>query len=301
MAPTHSTTPKANTQFAWITPCFKGLGQIMLQENEITGFLFLVGIFVGSFKMGIAVMVSVCVATFAANIFKYNAENINKGFYGFNAALIGAALVLLYKLTLILWCSIFIGAIASVVVQHFFITKRIPVFTLPFVVITWALFFLINKFIPEMKVSASVMNVLPEADFGIALRGYGQVIFQDNIIAGAIFFVGVFISSPIAALYGFFGAIIAVLIALPFSISIENIMLGLVSYNAVLCAIAFADIKPKTGIWVLLSIVFASAISFCMNNLPLPQFTFPFVAASCIVLVLKNISNSIAHKIVNEV
>jgi len=63
----------------------------------------------------------------------------------------------------------------------------------------------------------------------------------------------------------------------------------LASYNAVLCAIAFAEIKLKAGIWVLLSVGLASVISVGMNNLSFPQFTFPFVAASCVVLILKSI------------
>ena len=32
----------------------KGLGQIMLQENSVTGLLFLIGIFYGSIAMGLA-------------------------------------------------------------------------------------------------------------------------------------------------------------------------------------------------------------------------------------------------------
>lgn len=281
--------PKADIQFAGIISCLKGIGQIMLQDNALTGFLFLIGVLVGSVKMGIAIIAAVCIATIVAHIFKYDTESINKGLYGFNAALIGAALVLLYQPTVIIWCSIIVGAIISVVLQHFFITKRITVFTLPFVLVTWGLIFFIDYFSPEIKLTSTMRNVLPAADFGFALRGYSQVIFQENRLAGAIFFVGVFINSPIAALYGLCGAVLAGYIAFPLGVPIENIKLGLASYNAVLCAIAFAEIKLKAGIWALLSVVLASVISVGMNNLSFPQFTFPFVAASCVVLILKSI------------
>lgn len=287
MTSDNSTYRKTVTQFALINQSLKGLGQIMLQDNAITGLLFLVGILIGSINMGIAVIISVCVATFAANLFKFDTNDINKGLYGFNAALVGAAIILFCKPTLIIWCCIIIGAISSTVIQHFFITKRITVFTLPFVLVTWAILFIINHFLPEFNIIPSTANAYHETDFGFAFRGYGQVIFQDNMVAGAIFFVAVFINSPLAALYGLAGAVMAVFISQPFSVPVENVNLGLVSYNAVLCSIAFAGNKIKDGIWVLISVALASIISHLMSNMIYPQLTFPFVAASCTTFVLK--------------
>ncbi len=260
----------------------------MLQENALTGFLFLVGVLIGSINMGIAVIVSVFVATLAAKLFKFEISGIDKGLYGFNAALVGAALILFSKPTLIIWCFIVIGAIISTLIQHFFITNKVTVFTLPFVLVSWAILFIINHFLPELNITASPVNTYDEADFGFAFRGYGQVIFQDNLLAGVVFFVAVFINSPLAALYGLAGSIVAVFVSQLFSIPVENINLGLVSYNAVLCAIVFAGNKTKDGIWVLFSVVLTTIISQYMTTLPFPQLTFPFVAASVTTLILKN-------------
>lgn len=261
----------------------------MLQDNALTGLLFLIGVFIGSIHMGLAVLLSVCVATFAAHLFKYETSDINKGLYGFNAALVGASLILFFKPTLIIWCCIVIGAIISTAIQHFFIRNKITVFTLPFVLVTWAILFSINHFLPGLSTTASAATAYEGTDFGFAFRGYGQVIFQDSLLAGVIFFVAVFINSPLAALYGLAGSVIAVFACQPFSIPVENVNLGLVSYNAVLCAIVFAGNKPKDGIWVLFSVALASIISHLMSNLTFPQLTFPFVAASSFsTLLLKN-------------
>ena len=54
--------------------------------------------------MGIAIIAAVCIATIVAHIFKYDTESINKGLHGFNAALIGAALVF-YQPTVIIWAA----------------------------------------------------------------------------------------------------------------------------------------------------------------------------------------------------
>ncbi|HZK03909.1 MAG TPA: urea transporter, partial [Bacteroidaceae bacterium] len=148
--------------------------------------------------------------------------------------------------------------------------------------------FIINHFLPELNIIASSANAFHEIDFGFAFRGYGQIVFQDSLLSGVIFFVAVFVNSPIAALYGLAGSVMALFVSIPFSIPVENINLGLVSYNAVLCAIVFAGNKIKEGIWVLFSVVLTTIISLFMIKLPFPQLTFPFVAASLITLVLKN-------------
>lgn len=260
----------------------------MLKENAITGLLFLIGLFIGSINMGIAALISVCTATLLAKLFKFEKSDIDKGLYGFNAALIGVAFILFCKPTLLIWCFIVVDSFLSTLVQHFFITKKITVFTLPFVLVTWTMLFIINHFFSEFMIAATSSNTFHDNDFGFAFRGYGQVIFQDNLWVGALFFVAVFISLPLAALYGLVGAFIAVLVAQPFIIPIENIHLGLVSYNAVLCAIGFAGNKLRDGVWVLFSVVLATLISLLMSTWSFLQLTFPFVAASITTLFLKN-------------
>ncbi|MBS1746383.1 MAG: urea transporter [Bacteroidetes bacterium] len=265
----------------------KGTGQIMLQENAITGFLFLVGIAIGSINMVLAAILAVCIATLSAIAFKYDKENIDKGLYGFNAALVGVALLLFLKPITITWFLVIIGAVFSTIIAHFFIRRNLIVFTLPFVLITWVIIYSIKFFYPALIADTPESVIQYENDFGFAIRGYGQVIFQENILSGAIFFIAVFISSPVAALYGLAGAIAAVFISIPFSVTPENIQAGLVSYNSVLCAIAFAGTKIKDGVWVLLSVVLACIAGLILKD-NIIQLTFPFVAASVFILKIKN-------------
>ena len=56
----------------------KGLGQIMLQENAVTGLLFLIGIFYGSFTMGAAALLAVVCGTTTALLLKYEKSEILK-------------------------------------------------------------------------------------------------------------------------------------------------------------------------------------------------------------------------------
>ncbi|HPB58408.1 MAG TPA: urea transporter, partial [Bacteroidales bacterium] len=80
-----------------INVILKGLGQIMLQENSITGLLFLIGIFYGSPLMGLAALLAVICGTSTAYLLKYDKKEIHQGLYGFSAALVGVATLLFLK------------------------------------------------------------------------------------------------------------------------------------------------------------------------------------------------------------
>lgn len=114
------------------------------------------------------------------------------------------------------------------------------------------------------------------------------MIFQNKLVSGLLFFVAVFISSPIAALYGLAGAIVSAIIAFEFSAPIDDINLGLYGFNAVLCAIVIAGDRVRDGIWVLLSVVLSLGVSLLMIKLGFVQLTFPFVLATWITLFLKS-------------
>ena len=281
-------------KFPFVNIALRGLGQIMLQENAATGLLFLIGIFYGSMSMGIAAVLAVSCGTITARILGYDKTEIEKGLYGFSAALVGVALILYFEPVLIVWISIIIGSSAAAVVQHWFIIRKIPVFTLPFVLVTWVIIFIFHNLYevepsPLLSSAASVVG-----DFTFALKGFGEVIFQGSIFAGLVFFLGVYVNSPISALYGIAGALLAAILSSWFSAPIAAIEMGLYSYNAVLCAIVFAGDKPRDGILVFISTTLSVLIYLTMYKYSLTQLTFPFVAATCISLALKALVNAVS-------
>lgn len=267
----------------------KGIGQIMLQESVYTGLLFLIGIFYGSLEMGIAVLLASCCGTITARVLKYDKIEIAQGIYGFNAALVGAGLAFYFKPVLVLWLAVVIGSILAVVIQHWFNRKRIPVYTLPFILVCWFFIYILeNVFLAPRTVSLNtVIDSKPYAVF--ALRGFGQVIFQESLFAGVVFFIGVFVSSPIRAVYGLFGGLAAGFIAAFYNASTQEIMMGLFSYNAVLCAIVFAGNRVINIVWTFIAVVLSVFIGFTMNNYHFIPLTFPFVAATCTVLIMQKL------------
>lgn len=271
-----------------ITITLKGFGQIMLQENRITGLLFLIGIFYGSPVMGLSALLAVICGTSTAYLLKYDKTEINKGLYGFSAALVGVAVMLFLKPVFWAWVIVIVGSVLAAMLQHFFIKRNFPAFTFPFVVVTWIILLICRNFYTEILAVPMPTIAHISDSFSDGFRGFGQVIFQNKLVSGILFFLAVFISSPIAALYGLAGAIVSDIIAFGLDAPIDDINLGLYGFNAVLCAIVFAGNQVRDGIWVLLSVVLSVCISILMMKFHLTQLTFPFVLATWITLFIKN-------------
>lgn len=274
----------------------KGVGQIMLQENRYTGILFLVGIFLGSWQCGVAAILATAAATFTAMKLKYAQSEINAGLYGFSAALVGVALAFIFQATPIIWLLIILGGALAAVIQHFFIQKKIPVFTFPFIVITWVLVFALHHFTniqPSDLISAEIIPTDYD-DFLACTNGFGEVIFQGGVLSGIIFFVAVFISSPVAALYGLAASILGAGLSQLNGEPVKEIHMGLFGFNAVLSAIVFSGVKKTDGIWVLIAVFLTIVIDdFLVDNHILDAvggvFTFPFVAGTWVTLIIQKL------------
>ncbi|NLN96682.1 MAG: urea transporter [Bacteroidales bacterium] len=285
----NSGSKQFSNNYPFINQVFKGLGQIMLQENIITGLLFLAGIFYGSVFMGFAALLATICGTITAYLFGFDKTNTDKGLYGFSAALTGVAFILFFGYSFIIWVLIVVGSVLAALIQEFFIRRKITVFTLPFVLVTWVALVGVKSISPELLVKSSSSVTIANDYFTYAIKGFGQVIFQNKAVSGILFFIAVLIHSPIAALYGLAAAIFSGIISLNFNIPVENISEGLLSFNAVLTAIAFAGNKLKDAVWISVAVLLSLVISLYMMQNGYIQLTFPFVAASVITLAIKRL------------
>ena len=279
-----------------LTPFSKGLGQIMLQNNGWTGLLFLIGICCGSLTMGLAATIAVITGTVTAMVLKYDKEEIGMGLYGFSAALVGVALIVFFQPGIVIWISICIGSALATIVQHFFIAKKIPAFTFPFILVTWLFMFVFHCFPGIVQPPLSSAGFQSENYLTLLSNGFGQVIFQDNIWSGLFFIAGVLVSRPIAAIYAMVSIVLSAVLAYQLKEPANDIYLGLLSYNAVLCAITFAGKKPRDFFMGLSAVILSVLIMVQMRYYNLPALTFPFVLASWIVLIIKAAAPTIRLK-----
>lgn len=77
----------------FIGSVLRGVSQVMLQNNVLTGLLFLVGIFSHSPLFGAAVLVGTTVSTLTAVFLKADSSQTREGLFGFNGALVAIALI----------------------------------------------------------------------------------------------------------------------------------------------------------------------------------------------------------------
>lgn len=284
------------SKLPFIDQTLKGIGQIMLQENRWTGLLFIIGLFIGSWQYAAAAILSAAAGTAAAKLLKYNQQEIDAGLYGFSPALVGVVLVFLFDDILITWFLVIAGGILAAMIQHFFISKKIPAYTFPFILVAWAFIFLIRQYteIPpsellQIKFESTQLDV-----FLAPTNGFGEVIFQASVLSGVIFFIAVFINSPVAALYGLAASLLGAVLSVVNGQPLEQINLGLFGFNAVLTAIVFAGTKKIDGLWVLSGAI----ITIVIHNLLIDHhildvvggvLTFPFVAGTWITLLIQKI------------
>jgi len=74
----------------WI---FRGIGQVVFQNNPISGAVILAGIFYNSWIYGTVCLVGTIISTLTALLFRADKGMIKDGLFGFNGALIAIALI----------------------------------------------------------------------------------------------------------------------------------------------------------------------------------------------------------------
>ena len=267
---------------------FRGISQIFLLNNVITGILFLAGAFYNSWLIGIGAVIGLLAGTFTALLFKYKRDDINNGLYGYNGALVGLATVYFFGFSMPSVIALFFGAVLSSIIMHFMIKRKFPPFTAPFIISTW----IVMAIVLTLKIMPLKATQLPNASnveiIPALSRGIGQVMFQENIFTGIILFIGILVCSRISALYALLGTGIGVVVAFMCSFPLSMITAGLFGFNGVLCGIALSGKKWHHGILAIASIVVSVFVMFGMSRLGIITLTAPFVISAWLVLLVSN-------------
>lgn len=112
---------------------FKGLGQVMLQGNALSGVLFLLGILACSKARGLWALVASLVGGATAWLLGQPYDAIATGSFGANAALTGVSLP---PSGMKVW-ALFVGFAFTVLLVFAFTAIGVPPLTAPFVIASW--------------------------------------------------------------------------------------------------------------------------------------------------------------------
>ena len=291
----------------------RGVGQVMFQNNPLTGALFLAAIGWGSYAAGaprvaIAGLLAVVVATLTAQWLRVDKESLHAGLSGFNGILVGLALATFLAPSALMWVYVVVGAAVSVVVMLGTVNVVKPwggALTFPFVLTTWLLLLATYGFsglagaaLPTGNVvtafqpyEGSPLNMVDLAR-GVLLS-ISQVFLKASGVVALIFLVGLAVNSLAAAAFALAGAILAVLTAHLFGAESDLITGGLLGFSPVLTAIALGTVfyQPNwrvavyTAVATVFTVIVQAALNVALTPFAIPALTAPFVLVTWMFLL----------------
>ena len=292
----------------------RGAGQVMFQDNPVSGLSFIVAICWGSYAGGvpqvaIGGLVALVASTLAAYWLRVDKDALHAGLYGFNAYLVGLALPTFLAPSPLLWVYVAFGGAVSVVatlaISNQFKTWGVSALTAPFVLVALLMLLASNAFvglgISALPISGLVTDIDPSAanplrfgDFLQAvLQSISQVFLKGNGLAAVLLIVGLAVNSVAAAVFAVLGAAVAVVTAHLLGAESELITGGLLGFSPVLTAIALGSVFYKPGVRVVIyalvgtvfTVIVQGAMNMALTPFGLPTLTGPFVLATWLFLL----------------
>lgn len=284
----------------FVDSVLRGIGQVMLQNNSYAGLIFLIGIGYNSTLFALAALVGTTVSTATAMVLAVDRSLVRVGLFGFNGALVAIALLYFLQPGVLAWSCVIVASACSTIVMaallRLFGTWKVPALTAPFVLTSLCVFLATARFgrlesthlLPTagLPKAVTVEGVVVASTVAEGLfNGVSQVFFQENIVTGVLFAVGLLISSRVACVAALLGSLTGLAVAWGMGAAEPAIRAGAFGFNSVLTAIALggtlfvlntASISYALLATIATAVVFA-AISAALEPLGMPALTLPFV------------------------
>src|SRR5579884_2574394 len=207
---------------AFIGWTLRGVGQVVFQNNPVSGAVILGGLYYNSWIYGTVCLVGTAVGTLTALLLKADRELIKNGLFGFNGALVAIGLVAFSSKdfahgtppTALLWLYLVVAAALTSVVVSVFMTllgpHKVTGLTMPFILVGWmflagALHFSMLEVGPAIKPTSPSDFTGPRPAYTVgtfyhgSINGLAEIFFQDNLMSGIVILIGIAINSRISA------------------------------------------------------------------------------------------------------
>jgi urea transporter len=292
----------------------RGIGQVMFQDNPLSGLLFFIAIGWGSYVAGmpqvaIGGLVAVIAGTLTAQWLRVDAAGLAAGLYGYNAYLVGLSFGTFLGVSPLWWIYVALGGAVSVpvtlAIANVFKSWSVAALTAPFVLTAW-LFLLATYAFSAIEgsglpMAAEITPIDPAAasplafgDFMVGiLKSITQVFLKASVLAALLLLAGLAVNSLAAAAFALGGAIVAVATAHALGAESDLITGGLMGFSPVLTAVALGAVFHKPGVRVALyalvgtvfTVIVQGALNVAVTPFGIPTLTAPFVLASWFFLL----------------
>ncbi len=301
--------------FRFVDWTLRGIGQVVFQNNPLSGLIILLGILFNSWIYALICLVGVIASTLTALLLKADKALVRDGLYGFNGCLVALALIAFTSadfqsgalpspaMAVYLVCGAAFSTLAFAAIGAVMAPYKVAPLTMPFVLVGWLLLFAILKFdaidagpmakpVSPEQFSYAAPYLLPTWYMGIG-TAIGQIFFQDNWITGYIILSAIALNSRISAMMGLLGAATGALVAALFGGPEGAIRDGLFGYNAALTAMAlggfFLVLNWSSFFYALFGAVIATwlwaSVAIFLKPIGMPVLTSTFVIVTWIMLL----------------
>jgi urea transporter len=302
-APLHRWLPWSGTLPSWRLAGLRSFAQVIFINNPLSGSLLLLAFLLSSPWLALLATLGTASAQLTSHLCHADGQLRRQGIHGFNGTLVGCAVAVLgdgrphgtglSALILVLAG----GALTTLLMvlwqrgQQWMGPNRWlpPPLTLPFILVSWCLLALAGSpaettpVIPWPAPSDSAGFVAIQALCSGLTASFGQVFLCADPRSGALVLLAVALASPLAALIGLLGALVAMAAALWLGAEPAAVALGLEGYNGLLVAIAISGIFFAPSRRSLLAGLIGAALVVPVAQLQmllipaLPRLTLPFV------------------------
>lgn len=279
------------------------IAQVLLLQNPWTGLFILIGLFLGSWKVGLIALIASIIALLLAKQTNYSEAEITAGLAGFNPVLTGIALTIFLTSEWYSWVFVIIAILITMpigsAVREFLKPFGVPMLTIPYVFISSSVLLTSFQF---QHVDADI-DILPNTVKEIVfsehnvhfisafLSGFSEMFLLDNVMAGILILIGIFIASRKAGLLSIGANLLGLGIDLMFGANHDQINAGLFGYNVVLTVLALGvafetriNRYISIALGILLTIMLHAGLTTLLTPFGLPVFTLPFIIATWIML-----------------
>ncbi|MGD1806346.1 urea transporter [Dapis sp. BLCC M126] len=285
----------------FVNVTFRGVGQIGFANNPISGFLFVIAVFIQSPWVALMLLVGVVGATLTAYQLGLDRPSIRNGIFGFNGGLIGLALGTFGSWgngsgnPLWLLAVVVCAGLSTVLMQRvglwMAVKLKLPAMGVPFITLTLT-FLAIALYLPQPFFQFGPPPPFPNITenlngisfFFAVIFGISQVFFSSKLLSAILIFVGLILYSPMGSIFALLGSAIGLLTGMALGIDHNVLYFGLWGYNSTLTAIATGGIFYAPNLRslgsssgaALLTALICWIMNVIMTPIGLPILSIPF-------------------------
>ena len=235
--------PVEDSELPFYRIVLRGISQLCLQTNELTGLFFLAAVLIASPIASAYLLVAAILGPLGRRLMGERKEVLSTGLPGLNPCLIALSLPVFFETgwtNIGMWVVLLMCIASAVLLVRLFLRiLPFPIIALPFLIIFWILW-AIEPHVDFLEPSNIHLTAYHTFHPIIAvLYSLGQAIFSATLWSGVLFLTGVLLSNWRHGVVALLGAVIGTTVAYYYSHATpESANLGLYGFNGVLAGVS---------------------------------------------------------------